>query len=83
MMEEKLTQELQAFDFSDCHPVKERLLDKLLQMHRADNAGRSRKGKWAASRLDDMELDFVAAAAAGEGAEGKLPKEEETWKGIH
>lgn len=68
MREEKLTRELQSFDFSSCHPIKERLLDKLLQMHRADNAGQAARGKWTASRLDDAELDLVVAAGTGEGA---------------
>lgn len=60
MMEEKLDQELQSFDFSACHPVKERLLGKLLQMHRQDNA--KGKGKWAAARMSEEDLDWVAAA---------------------
>lgn len=60
MMEEKLTQELQTFDFSDCHPVKERLRGKLLQMHRADNA--KGRNKWAAAKMSDDALDLVAAA---------------------
>ena len=60
MMEEKLDQELQSFDFSTCHPVKERLQGKLLQMHRQDNA--KGKNKWAAAKMSDEALDLVAAA---------------------
>lgn len=80
MTEEKLTLELEAFDFSVCHPVKERLLGKLLQMHRADNSRQDLKGKRASGRMTDTELDLVAAAGTA-GAAGKAPGDEEAWKG--
>ena len=73
MKEERLEQELRAFDFSLLHPVRENLLDKLLAMHRSDNAapagllGR----KWMAARMSDEELDYVAAAG-GKGI-GEAP----------
>lgn len=69
MMEEKLEQELKAFDFSLCHAVREQLWDKLITMHRADNAALTGKHsrKWAAARLDEEELDWAAAAGTAYG----------------
>ena len=67
MWNEPLDQELSAFDFSLCHPVRTRLLDKLLTIHREDNAAKGQHGlKWAVARLDERELDWVAAAGTGE-----------------
>jgi len=63
---EALGQELSAFDFSLCHPVRARLLDKLLTIHREDNSAAGQHScKWAAARLDEKELDWVAAAGTG------------------
>ena len=76
MKEEKLEQELKAFDFSLLHPVRESLRDKLLAMHRKDNAapvgllGR----QWIAARMNDEELDWVAAAG-GKGI-GENPSQQ-------
>ena len=78
MMKEKLEQELGNFDFSLCHSVRESLLDKLLAMHRKDNAAQHSR-KWAAARMDEDELDLVAAAGNGEGAGRILPKNGEEW----
>jgi len=78
MTEEKLEQELGIFDFSLCHSVRESLLTKLLTMHRKDNAAQH-SHKWAAARLDEDELDWVAAAGNGEGAGRILPKNGEEW----
>ena len=75
MMEDKLEQELGNFDFSLCHSVRESLLDKLLTMHRKDNAAQQ-SHKWAAARLDEDELDWVAAAGTGR----ILQNCEEQWK---
>jgi len=76
MMEDKLEHELGNFDFSLCHSVRESLLDKLLSMHRKDNAAQH-SNKWAAARLDEDELDWVAAAGTGR----ILQNREEQWKG--
>jgi len=76
MMKEKLEHELGNFDFSLCHSVRESLLDKLLAMHRKDNAAQH-SHKWAAARLDEDELDWVAAAGTGR----ILQNREEHWKG--
>jgi hypothetical protein len=78
MTEEKLEQELGIFDFSLCHSVRESLLTKLLAMHRKDNAAQH-SHKWAAARMDEDELDLVAAAGNGEGAGRILPKNGEEW----
>ena len=78
MTEEKLEQELGIFDFSLCHSVRESLLTKLLTMHRKDNAAQH-SHKWTAARLDEDELDWVAAAGNGEGAGRILPKNGEEW----
>ena len=43
MDDHALAQELDSFDFSLCHPVREQLLQELLPMHRRDNA---RRKKW-------------------------------------
>ncbi len=75
MTEEKLEQELGIFDFSLCHSVRESLLTKLLAMHRKDNAAQQ-SHKWAAVRLDEDELDWVAAAGTGR----ILQNCEEQWK---
>lgn len=45
---------------SECHSVKERLMGRLLQMHRQDNA--KGKSKWAAARMSEEALDWVVAA---------------------
>ena len=58
MEEKRLTAELESFDFSRCHPVREELLDRLLAMHRLDNAGQK---KWQ-GYMDDADLDLVTAA---------------------
>lgn len=74
MRNETLEQELNVFDFSLCHPVRTRLLDKLLAMHRKDNvAARQHSRKWAVARLDEKELDRVVAAGVG----GNLQNSEE------
>ena len=66
MRNETLEQELSAFDFSLCHPVRTHLLNKLLTIHREDNAAAGQLGrKWAATRLSERELDWVAAAGTG------------------
>ena len=75
MTEEKLEQELGIFDFSLCHSVRESLLTKLLTMHRKDNAAQQ-SHNWAAARLDEDELDWVAAAGTGR----ILQNCEEQWK---
>ena len=85
MMEEKLEQELGAFDFSLCHPLRESLLDKLLTMHRQDRPAGTLQhcSRWAAARLEEEELDWVAAAGTGAAQGMNLPKQEEEWKTNH
>lgn len=57
-----LTTELEHFDFSECHPIKEKLLQELLTMHRRDQQkNRGKFGGWA-GKLSDEELDWAAAA---------------------
>lgn len=76
MRDETLDQELSAFDFSLCHPVRTRLLNKLLAIHRKDNTANGQHSrKWAITRLDENELDWVVAAGVG----GNLQNSEE-WK---
>lgn len=58
MDDKALELELQNFDFSQCHPVREKLLNELLRMHRRDNA---RLNRWQ-GRMSDEELDMAAAA---------------------
>lgn len=57
-------QELKGFDYSVFSRVKDSLLDELLQKHRADNFGKFQKFSAGlfADRLNDDELDMVAAA---------------------
>ena len=57
MKDMELDEKLTSFDYSQCHPIKEKLLAQLLTMHRRDNA----KNPWG-SRLNDDELDMAAAA---------------------
>lgn len=58
-MEDKhLITELEAFDFSCCHPVREKLLAQLLDMQRQDHRG---KKSWPGC-MSEAELDLVAAA---------------------
>ena len=74
MDDKKLEQELAGFDFSLCHPVRERLLNKLLTMQRMANTHASLKSqndKWASARMEDDDLDWVAAAGTGTPQDGK------------
>ena len=57
MDDKTLNQELRQFDFSLCHPVREKLLDKLLAMQQQKNS------QWHSAKMSDEELDWVAAAA--------------------
>lgn len=57
MDEMKLEQELRNFDFSELHPIKEELLERLLNMHRAAHNRRTWQNK-----MGEDELDLVAAA---------------------
>ena len=62
MNEISLDRELEAFDFSQIHPVKERLLDRLLMMQRSRNHGGNLRNRLQAAGLAEEELDWVAAA---------------------
>ena len=55
MDDKLLEQELRQFDFSSCHPVREQLLNRLLEMQ-------PHNSRWQSSKLSDEELDWVAAA---------------------
>ena len=57
-----LDRELEAFDFSQIHPVREGLLDQLLMMQRSRNYGGNLRNRLQATRLAEEELDWVAAA---------------------
>ena len=74
-MEEKtLVQDLEKFDFSRCHQVRENLLNQLLTMHRRDNA---RKNRWQ-GRMSDEDLEL--AAAAGNPSLQEQENKEKDWK---
>lgn len=60
MEDKRLIAELENFDFSRCHMVREKLLAQLLTMQRQDHMG---KKCWHGHMRDD-ELDFVAAAGS-------------------
>ena len=62
MNEISLDRELEAFDFSRIHPVREELLDQLLMMQRSRNYGGNLRSRLQAARLAEEELDWVAAA---------------------
>ena len=62
MKEISLDRELEAFDFSQIHPVREELLDRLLMMQRSRNHGGDLRSRLQATRLAEEELDWVAAA---------------------
>lgn len=57
-----MDRELEAFDFSQIHPVREELLDRLLMMQRSRNHGGDLRSRLQAARLAEEELDWVAAA---------------------
>ena len=62
MKEISLDRELEAFDFSQIHPVREELLDRLLMMQRSRNHGGNLRSRLQAASLAEEELDWVAAA---------------------
>ncbi len=83
MNEIKLEQELKQFDFSLCHPVREKLLGKLLTMQRMkkNREGFASQrmggaGRWKAQRMTDDEMDWVAAAGTGDNV--KPPFQEQS-----
>ena len=57
-----LDRELEAFDFSRIHPVREGLLDQLLMMQRSRIHAGGLRNRLQAARLAEEELDWVAAA---------------------
>ena len=60
MTETKLEQDLGRFDFSNCHSIKERLYQQLLNMHRRENAASD--DLWGGRKMECDELDLAAAA---------------------
>ena len=57
--DEILQKDLRLYDFSQNHPVRNILFNRLLAMHRMDNMPR----QWQRNHLlTDEELDYVAAA---------------------
>lgn len=68
MTEDMLEKELRAFDYSTFSKVKDSLLAELLQMHRKDNAGKS-KGlpqRFLDRKMTEDELDYATAAGTPE-----------------
>lgn len=57
-----LDKELGAFDFSQIHSVRKGLLDKLLMMQRSRNHTGELKSRLQAAKLDEEDLEWVAAA---------------------
>lgn len=60
MNNNNLDNELKNFDFSRCHPIREKLLQQLLTMHRQDNA--AKKNLWTSKKMGEDEMDWAAAA---------------------
>lgn len=60
MTSTKLEQDLERFDFSSCHSVKERLYQQLLNMHRMENS--ASHNLWAGKKMGDEEMEWAAAA---------------------
>ena len=77
MTSNRLEQELLDFDFSLCHPVKDSLFKKLMDIHRRENTLGPQK--WAGSQLTDSELD-LAVAAGNPASQAPHPFNEETRK---
>lgn len=68
MTEDMLEKELRAFDYSTFSKVNDSLLAELLQMHRKDNAGKS-KGlpqRFLDRKMTEDELDYATAAGTPE-----------------
>ena len=66
MNDMSLDQELEAFDFSHIHSVREGLLDQLLMMQRNRNQAGELKSRLRAAKLEEDDLDWVAAARGTE-----------------
>ena len=64
MTNDNFEKEMKSFDYSVFSKVKDSLLDKLLQKHRADNATnfKSLSQLMKEEFMSDEELDYVAAA---------------------
>ena len=57
--DDALERDLQIYDFSQHHPIRDSLFSRLLIMHRMDNMPKF----WRRNQLlSDDELDYVAAA---------------------
>ena len=74
MNEMTLDRELGAFDFSRIHPVRERVLDRLLMMQRSRNHDSELRSHLRAARLEEEDLDWVVAARGTEPS-GRKPDE--------
>ena len=61
-----LDQELEAFDFSHIHSVRKGLLEQLLMMQRSRNHAGELKSRLRAAKLQEEDLDWVAAARGTE-----------------
>ena len=66
MNDMSLDQELGEFDFSHIHSVREGLLDQLLMMQRNRNQAGELKSRLRAAKLEEDDLDWVAAARGTE-----------------
>lgn len=66
MNDMSLDQELGAFDFSHIHSVREGLLEQLLMMQHSRNQAGELKSRLRAAKLEEDDLDWVAAARGTE-----------------
>ena len=72
MNDARLEQDLEKLDFSGIHPVKERLYQQLLNMHRLENS--AKRDLWAGNRMSDEEMEW-AAAAGNPALQGRKDKQ--------
>ena len=61
-----LDQELKAFDFSYIHSVRKGLLEQLLMMQHSRNQAGELKSRLRTAKLEEDDLDWVAAARGTE-----------------
>ena len=57
MADTRLEQDLERFDFSGCHDIKERLYQQLINMHRMENTAVN--DLWAGKKMGDEELEVL------------------------
>ncbi|MBQ1335394.1 MAG: hypothetical protein IIY37_00480 [Selenomonadaceae bacterium] len=74
MDDKTLDAKLAGFDYSSCHPIRESLKERLMNMHRMSRMSQG-SSLWATGRMSLDDLDY--AAAAGRPEQGSKPKENE------